>query len=397
MFGFMNWFNKLLKLVGLDKGFLSVTAGNTIASITGAIFWLFIATLMSIEDYGELNYFLSIAFIFGSLSLLGLGTTVTTFLSKKNEDVLYQANLLVLFSNCIVFIILLLFINNLFVVILLVGLSFFAMSRAEDLGRRNYNKFSYFVISQRLVNVPLSLLLYFILGIDGIILGYAVSMLLFSYNFFKSFKDCKLQFDSLKKNLSFIMHSYSVDVLGKIVTHADKLLIAPLFGFGMLGLYQIGFQFLLFLAIIPVSIYQFLLPQEAAGIKQKRIVIIGMVLAVVFSISLFFAIPVIISTIFPAFKEAIQVSQLMIFGIIPSTVNSIMRAKFFGREKTKPILIASSIRVFTLLVLMLFLGEIFGLIGLGIAVLISLSLETIVLLILSKFVLIKYDQGKEFG
>src|SRR5207247_1729557 len=100
---FMNFFNKLLRLLGLDKGLVSVAGGNAIASLTGAVFWLFVAALMSKEEYGQLNYFLSAAFLFSNLSLLGLGTTVTTFLSKGDEAVKYQANLLVLFSNCVVF------------------------------------------------------------------------------------------------------------------------------------------------------------------------------------------------------------------------------------------------------------------------------------------------------
>src|SRR5207244_341468 len=123
----MNLFKKLLRVIGLEGGLVNVAGGNVVASITGVVFWLFLATLMSKENYGQLNYFLSIAFLFSSLSTLGLGTIVTTFLSKGDEDVKYQANLLVIFSNFVVFVLLLIFINNLSVVVLLIGISFFAM------------------------------------------------------------------------------------------------------------------------------------------------------------------------------------------------------------------------------------------------------------------------------
>lgn len=382
----MNWFNKMLRFLGLDSGLVSVAGGNTIASLTGAIFWLFIATLMSTEEYGHLNYYLSIAFLFGSLSMLGLGTTVTTFLSKGEEDIRYQANLLVIFSNCIISVLLLLFINQLSVILLLIGLSFFAMSQAGYLGRRNYKKYSYVTIVQRLLNVPLAILLYFIIGIEGIILGYAVSTLLFSYSFFSSFKGFRLQFRTLKTNLNFIVHSYVIDIISNVARNADKLLIAPLFGFEVLGLYQMGFQFLMFLSILPQSLFQFLLPQEAARIERKTIVIKALVTAIVFSISLFIAIPIIIDSIFPHFKEAIQISQMMIFGIIPMTASAIMYSRFFGGEKSKIAMVSSSIRLTTLLILIFVLGKIVGLTGLATAILVSLALESITLAIISKLV-----------
>jgi len=390
----MNFFNKLLRLIGLDKGLVSVAGGNAIASITGAVFWLFVAALMSKEEYGQLNYFLSAAFLFSNLSLLGLGTTVTTFLSKGDEAVKYQANLLVLFSNCVVFVLLLIFINHLSVVLLLIGISFFGMSQAEYLGNRNYKKYSYIVVGQRLVNVPLSLSLFFIAGIDGVITGYAISTLLFSYNFFKSFKGIKLQFTSLRVKLPFMLHSYSLGISSTVANNVDKLLIAPLFGFGLLGLYQIGFQFLTFLSIIPSSLFQFLLPQEAAKIQQKKVVLKGITVAVIFSISLFIAIPAIITLIFPHFKESVEVSQIMILGIIPMTISVIMYSRLFGGEKSKAVLVSSSVRVSTLLILIYFLGKIYGLVGLGFAILISLSLECITILIISKFVYHKINSNQ---
>jgi O-antigen/teichoic acid export membrane protein len=379
-------------MVGLDKGLVDVAGGNTIASLIGAVFWLVIATLMSNTDYGKLNYYLSISTLFSIVSMLGLGTTMITFLSKNDEEVRYQANLIVIFSNCIIGALLFVFINHLSVVILLLGLSFFTMSQMENLGRRNYKSYSYTAILQRLLNVPLSLLLYFIIGIDGIIIGYATSTLLFSYNFFKSFRGAKFKFSSLMTKLPFISHSYVLDISNSVARNLDKLLIAPVFGFGVLGLYQIGFQFLTFLYIIPLSLFQFLLPQEAAKIQGTKVVIKGLAVAIIFSISLFIAMPTIISHFFPNFTQSIHVSQIMILGIIPLTLSSVLYSRFFGREKSKAVLIPSSVRVFTLIILILFLGKTFGLIGLGIATLISLSLETSTLLIVSKLAFNKINK-----
>jgi len=71
-----------------------------------------------------------------------------------------------------------------------------------------------------------------------------------------------------------------------------------------------------------------------------------------------------------------------------------MYSRFFGREKSKAVLISSGVRVFTLLVLLFFLGKTLGLIGLGISILTSSTIESIVLLIISKFLHNKMDSKK---
>jgi len=380
----MNIFKKLLERLGLEKGFVDVAGGNLLATIMGGIFWLFLATLLTKEGYGQLNYFLSIAFIFGTLATLGQSITVTTFLAKGKEEARLQANSLVLLSNCVVFILLLIFINNLAVVILLIGISFFAVARAEHLGRRNYKRYSYIVIGQRLLNIPLSILLYFVMGIDGIIIGYGISTILFSYNYFRSLTRFRLRFGFIKKQLRFVMHSFSYDLSRTLVRNIDKLLIVPLFGFEILGLYQIGFQFLYFLAIIPISLFQFMLPQEAARIQMKKVAVKSLATAITFSISFYLLFPLIIPILFPNFVESILASQIMIFGSIPMTISAILYSKFFGQEKSKASLVAVFIHIASLLVLIYYLGTYFELIGLAIAILTALILECASLLIMSK-------------
>jgi len=75
------------------------------------------------------------------------------------------------------------------------------------------------------------------------------------------------------------------------------------------------------------------------------------------------------------------------------TISAIMYSRFFGGEKSKAVLISSSVRLFTLLVLIVFLGRIFGLIGFGLATLISLSLESTTLLVFSKFAFNKINRN----
>ena len=186
----MKW-SKIFKIIGLDKGFLNVTGANIISGVILSMFWLFIASIMIPEEYGNLNFLLSIATFASVLSMFGLRITVMTYLSKGEESIHKQANLLVLFSNCIIFIPLLIIIQSIPTAFLFLGISFFNMSLAEMLGRRRHKKFFLLMIGSRIVLVSVAIVLFFVMGIEGIILGYAIATLFFSYNFFKSLKNIK--------------------------------------------------------------------------------------------------------------------------------------------------------------------------------------------------------------
>ena len=378
----MKWFTKLIESIG--KGLLTVTTGNAIAAVGGGLFWLFIASLLNPEEYGEVNYYLSIGLVSATLSLMGLNTTVTTFLAKGNERLRYQANLLVLFSTIMVLILLILLVNHLAAIVLLIGWSFFVMSWAEILGRKDYKRYSFMIIGQRVLQIFLSISLYFVIGINGIILGFALSALLFSYNFFKSFKGFKLEFNEIKQKFSFVGHSYSLAIASSVTIYADKLLIGPLFGFGILGFYQIGYQFLLLEAIIPISLFQFLLPREASQIPTKNILGKGLLVSLIVSTVFYFSLPLMISSFFPNFIESIMPAQIMSWGLIPMTATAIINSKLLGREKSKPIFITACIYISVLYGLIVILGTYFELVGLAFAVIISLTTKSSILFIFFK-------------
>ena len=48
----MNRISNFIRKFGPDKGFGSVIGANTFSSIIGSIFWIYLATLLSTEDYG---------------------------------------------------------------------------------------------------------------------------------------------------------------------------------------------------------------------------------------------------------------------------------------------------------------------------------------------------------
>jgi O-antigen/teichoic acid export membrane protein len=244
-------------------------------------------------------------------------------------------------------------------------------------------------------------MLYYIFGINGVLLGYGISLLLFSFGFIRDYAkhdrsalvpilnpDTKkisefLSFRIIKSKSRFIMHAYLTTIAQSLTTYADKLIIAPIFGFSTLGMYQIGFQFLVFLAVIPVSLTQYLIPQESSGVERKGVRKVGLLLSVLFATLLYFILPIVVESFFPAYVEAIPSAQIMIIGVIPMTLTAIINAKLLGNEKSIFVVIGSVVFLSSLFALLYTLGSVYQLIGLAVALLTSLSLQSLTVFALS--------------
>lgn len=389
----MDWLVKIIKLAKFESGLAYVAIGNTVSAIMGTAFWLIIVHILNAEGYGILNYYLATGAMLSAVSILGLNTTVTVYLAKGSENIRYQANMAILITNSIIAMLLMTFIGYFYISLLLVGLSFFSMTIAELLGRRLYRRYSFIVMTERALQISLSLLLYFVMGLDGVIIGYAVSALIFSYRYFKSFSNFRFEIQILRPKLRFIMHSYCLGMSQTVTLYIDKILIAPLFGFTMLGLYQLGFQFLIFLAIIPVSLYQYLLPQESSGIQRRNIRLVGLAMSLLIAPIMFFVSPIIIKEFFPNFVESISATQIMSLGIIPITVTSLLNARLLGMQKSKPVFIGALIYVSSLSAMIFSLGSIMGILGLAFSVVFALTAQAATVWIMDR-VMHKKSIGK---
>ncbi|MGI0011966.1 MAG: lipopolysaccharide biosynthesis protein [Nitrososphaera sp.] len=380
----MSLVNRIVELIKSDEGLIHVGLGNLVSSAAGGLFWFVLASLIVVENYGEINYLISIASVSSIATLFGLNTTVMTFIAKGSAEIRDQANTVILISS-IVTVPILFLVANAYCALLLAGMSFFSMSVAELLGKKSYRQYFVLVSAERAAQIVIAVLLYFQIGVNGIVLGYALGALSFSYRYYKSVKNISFRITELRQRFRFIMHNYIFNISQTLTLHADKLIIAPLFGFTVLGLYQLGFQFLIFLAIVPSSMFQYLLPQYSSGRNMKRIMMIGLLLAGVLATIVIAFIPVVITSVFPSYTEAIAAAQIMSIGVIPMTANSILNSKLLGKEKSKIVALGGLTYAGSLLILFSLIGTFLGLAGMGIALLISLCLQTSVLSILPRF------------
>lgn len=365
--------NKILKIKKLFRKFedlSSIGIANFVGTIISTLFWLFLASIITTEEYGQISYFIAIGSIGSVFGLVGGGTTITVYTAKKipiASAVLFISMIATTISAIAVFII----IQNPVVSIFVIAYVIFGLTTAYYLGQKQFKKYSKIFIIQKITFVVLALLLNQIIGVNGIILALSLSFLIPTYSLIKIFKEMKIDFKLLKTKKGFIQDNYGKDLLNVAASQIDKIIIAPFFGFALLGNYYLGLQFLSALAIVPVIVVQYTLSQDASGVSTYRLkkMIIG--LSVVMALSGLFIVPNILPTLFPKFEHAITIIQILSLAIIPRTISMMYASKLLGTEKSRIVLIGAIIVLTVQLPLIFILGTQIGVNGVAVAVLIS--------------------------
>jgi len=264
------------------------------------------------------------------------------------------------------------------------SLNFFAMTQHNLLGLKKYKQQMLTAIVKSILIITIPILLYFMMGINGILLGMAISNLVVCSPYFMSLRKNIVKFQDIKKKFRAITGNFGIDLSSTFPIVADKLLIVPLFGFVYVGIYQFNLQILFALGILPVILHAFLLPEEASGKIHKKIIYISIIVSFVIVILGIFFAPIVVNELFPKYHDGIQSLQIMIVSLIPLSISSVFSAKLQARESTK-IGISAIVRVASLLGLIMLLGDLYGLEGFSYAVLISTILYAVSLAILYYF------------
>ena len=346
------------------KEFVTLGSSNLISSIILGLFWLFLASILTKTEYGELGYLMAVVNIASGISLLGLRATLMVYV-PKNENIIPASAALVLITSIISAIVVFVFIQNFFVSLAVVGMSFFHLSAGALLSKEKYGTFSKYKLLQAGVAVIASLVFYQIFGINGIFLGYFLSFLFILKDLVHLVKNKKIEFSKLRSKIPFMIYAYSTRLSGVFFLWGDKLVIGAMFGLTMLANYHFAAQYLFLLETIPRSMGEYLLPQEAGGqlnIKTKQFFIGLSCLIAVISI---IVIPYGVNTFLPTYEESILPMQIMSVAIIPLSIAAIQRAQFMGKENSRIVLIGSVIQTGFYLVLVIILGQVFGIVGLA--------------------------------
>ncbi|HYZ95227.1 MAG TPA: hypothetical protein VE524_01285, partial [Nitrososphaeraceae archaeon] len=66
----------MLKFLKTNKGLVYIILGNIFGALLTGGFWLLLASVQSVEKYGETSYMISLASLASSFALLGLNTAI---------------------------------------------------------------------------------------------------------------------------------------------------------------------------------------------------------------------------------------------------------------------------------------------------------------------------------
>src|SRR5215216_4548147 len=201
----MSWMTRIRGIIRADYGLAYVGLGSFITLAVGGLFWFILASMLTAKDYGELNYYISVASVSSVISMLGLSTTVITYVAKGSKKIGSQANLAVLLSNAIGAVVLMI-ITNYYTSLLLVGMSFFSMTISETLGMKLYKKYFILLVAERATQIGLAI------ALQGVIIGYTLGALTFSYSFFRSLRNISFDISELKSRFTFILHNYAFNI-----------------------------------------------------------------------------------------------------------------------------------------------------------------------------------------
>jgi len=371
-----NSFKKFQDFLKLHADISSIGTSQIIATLTSTVLWFYLAASLGTEEYGRISYLFAAATIAFSISHLGSKTTVTVFTAKegKSQPTLYFISII---SSIVASIVIFFIFEQIGLSLFVIGSAIFALATGDLLGRKLYKKFSKDLITQRFLLASLALVFYFLLGPDGVILGFALSFFPYIYRLFYGFKEERIEFSAIKKRLDFIIHSYADDLSSAFMYNIDKLIILPLFGFVLLGNYQLAFQFLLALSILPQTTYQYILPKDSTGGASPKLKMITVYASIGLAILSIVLAPIFVPILFPQFDESIQIIQIMSIAIVPITINFMYKSKFLGNEKSKTVFVAATIYVAVQVLGMIILGDLYGINGTAAALVLGAFAQTL--------------------
>ena len=370
----MEW--KDIKNIRGLRNVATIGSSNIIGTAITSVFWISIAGLLGTESYGELSYFLAIIGISSIIATVGGGYTMQVYAAKgvKIESSLYFLGII---ASTVVAIILFFMFENFGVSICVIGIVSFNLILFEILGKKLYKKYFKIFVGQKILFVLIAFAFYFVFGtVEGILIGYGVSLLLFSQIIYKSFKNNKVNFPLIRERIKFLSHNYIAELSATARNHVDKLIIAPLLGFSFLGNYFLGLQVLAIMLIIPGIVFKYTLPEDSTGKSTGKIKILTIIVSFFIMLLGIFVAPLVIPIVLPEYAATIDLIPILSLVIIPRTISVMLTSSFLGKENSKYVVIGNIITFGVLVVSLFPLAELFEITGVAIAYVIAFSSST---------------------
>jgi len=371
--------NKLLK----EDGIVSVGFSDIVGSGIAAVFWLYIALVMNPGDYGEIHYFLAIAGMAQIFSMLGTSHALTVYSAKKEniQSTLFIISIIPTIISCIIIIMIF---DRFDAGLLAIGYVVFESVNSVILGRKFYRKYAKMILVQKSLTILLGISFFYAFGPSGIIFALVLTFIPHLAIFIKEFQNTKINFTLLKPRKNFIINNYLMKLSGGFGGQIDKIILAPLLGFSLLGNYSLAIQIFTILIIFSSVVFKYLLPQDASGASNRNLKKITIMTSIGISIFGILVLPKLITLVFSEFVEAADAIAIMSIAVIPEAITMLYSSKMLGKEKSKFVLIAKLLAVSIIVIGFILLGPILGIVGLAITFVIAATFQACFLAITDK-------------
>ena len=356
------------------KSISQIGISDIIGSGITAFFWFYLATLLDVEAYGELHYFIAIAGFAYIISMVGTRDVVTVYVSKKIKitPILF---LLSLSAGTVTAVVILGFFYRIDVAFLALAFIINDLAMGYILGKKLFNSYAKYIITQKTLTLALGLGFFYIFGVEGIIFALALSYIHFTIFIFRGFREEKINSPLLASRSRFIITNYSLNLFGGFRNHLDKIIIALILGLTLLGNYALALQIWAILILFSNIIFRYILTHDASGNPNKRLKLFTFFSSIAIAIFGITILPLIIPEFFPKYTGTVNAIQIMSICVIPATVGQIYTSKLLGAEKSRTLIFARTISASSFLIAMLLLGLTYGITGVAAAFVLSSTLQ----------------------
>ena len=150
-----NW-NKIKDNISHLKNISILSSASILTNFIGGLFWMYMASLMGPDEYGQISYFISIAMILASISLFGAGNSLIVFVAK-GEKIQSLFFVITITTSIVGSIILFFMFENFGMSIYAIGFIIFTLVLSDLLGRKHYRDYAKYIIIQRILKASNSL------------------------------------------------------------------------------------------------------------------------------------------------------------------------------------------------------------------------------------------------
>ena len=354
-----------MTLIKKIKDIGTIGGADIFGNLMSAGFWFYLASQIEPSSYGEINWFLGIAGMFSSFALFGTTNTLTVYTAKKIQ-IQSTLNFISILASFVLSLIVILAFPSFYSIdigIILIAYVVNALAIGDLLGKKQFQNYSKYIILQKGLTLAVGLSFFYLFGYEAIIFALAITYVLYFKRIISIFKEVKINFNLIKPRIGFITNNYLMSILAIASGQIDKIIVAPMLGFAILGNYSLAIQAINIMLISSSVFYKYLLPQEATGVKNKNAKILIIFISVLISILGIFGAPILIDEFFPKFSGSVIAIKIMSIVVIPTTISLILESELLGKEKSKNVIIGNGVLLGSLIFGMLTLGNLFGIEG----------------------------------